>query len=306
MTDLCAACGGQLPEEPSLRGRDRLFGTPGTFEVFVCPACGSGRTAPEVASEDLGALYPDAYDAHRLPANPVLRGLATALFRARYRRALRAAPLGALRDASPGRLLDVGSGRGDLGVILQERGWEVTGLEPSPGACAEATARGVTSLCGTLTTTADELPGDYDAIVFQHSLEHLAEPADDLAVALRLLKKGGLLLVSVPNFDSWQRGRFDENWFHLDLPRHRTHFSSRGLESLLRRTGFEPVRLRSSTSIDGLPGSLQYRLFGRRRFDRGVGMYATIAVSLAVAPVTAGLNAIGGGGDVLNAVAAKV
>ena len=31
----CPACGAQLPDEPSLRGPDRLYGTPGTFEVYV-------------------------------------------------------------------------------------------------------------------------------------------------------------------------------------------------------------------------------------------------------------------------------
>ncbi|HMI99759.1 MAG TPA: class I SAM-dependent methyltransferase [Gaiellaceae bacterium] len=305
MSDACPACGAQLPDEPSLRGPDRLFGTPGTFEVYVCPECATGRTMPAVSAEELAGFYPRSYDAHRLPGNTALRGLATLLFRLRYRRALQAPPLGALRPEQPGRLLDVGSGRGDLGVVLREQGWEVTGLEPSEDACEEARGRGVHSVCGTLTTTAGELPGGYDAVVFQHSLEHVADPAADLAAARGLLRDGGLLLVSLPNFGSWQRRRFGGRWFHLDLPRHRTHFSPRGLELLLRRQGFAPLTVATSTSIDGLPGSLQYRLLGRRRLDRGVGRYGVIATSLALAPVSALLNSATGGGDILNAVAVK-
>jgi SAM-dependent methyltransferase len=305
VSEACLACGAQLPHEPSLRGPDRLYGTPGTFEVYVCPECGTGRTMPGVSTEDLAALYPATYDAHRLPDNPALRALATLLFRLRYRRALKAPPLGALRAERPGRLLDVGSGRGDLGVVLREQGWDVTGLEPSEDACMEARERGVHSVRGTLTTTARELPDGYDAVVFQHSLEHVAEPAADLADARGLLRSGGLLLVSLPNFGSWQRRRFGARWFHLDLPRHRTHFSPRGLELLLRRQGFDLVEVGTSTSIDGLPGSLQYGLFGRRRFDRGLGRYGMIALGLALAPAGALVNALAGGGDILTAVATK-
>jgi SAM-dependent methyltransferase len=305
VSEACPACGAQLPDEPSFRGPDRLFGTPGTFEVYVCPECATGRTLPDVSTEDLAGFYPGTYDAHRLPANPALRALATLLFRLRYGRALKAPPLGALRAEQPGRLLDVGSGRGDLGVVLREQGWDVTGLEPSEGACEESRERGVHSVRGTLTTTAGELPDGYDAVVFQHSLEHVSDPAADLAAARDLLREGGLLLVSLPNFGSWQRRRFGARWFHLDLPRHRTHFSPRGLELLLRREGFAPLVVATSTSIDGLPGSLQYRVLGRRRLDRGLGRYGVIAISLALVPVSALLNSLAGGGDILNAVAAK-
>jgi SAM-dependent methyltransferase len=260
---------------------------------------------PYVATEDLGELYPATYDAYRLPDNPALRALATLLFRLRYRRARKAPPLGALRAAQPGRLLDVGSGRGDLGVVLREQGWDVTGLEPSTDACEEARRRGVRSVCGTLTSAAGELSDRYDAVVFQHSLEHVSEPASDLAAARGLLGSGGLLLVSLPNFGSWQRRRFGARWFHLDLPRHRTHFSAEGLERLLARQGFTPLEIATTTSIDGLAGSLQYRMFGRRRFDRGLGKYGAIAASLGLAPLSAVANAVAGEGDILTAVAAK-
>lgn len=128
----CPACGGGLPDAPAIHGRDRLHGVPGEFAVHVCPACGSGRTLPLVPTERLGELYPQGYNAYGLPDNPLLRAAATGLFRWRYWRALRRAPFAALLRRPAGRLLDVGSGRGDLGVTLASRGWRVTGLEPSP------------------------------------------------------------------------------------------------------------------------------------------------------------------------------
>jgi SAM-dependent methyltransferase len=299
----CPACDDELPEQPALRGVDRLHGTPGSFEVRVCRSCGSGRTFPLLRPQDLGRLYPAAYNAYALPANRVLRLLATALFRARFRQALDRGSLRALRALPAGRLLDVGAGRGDLGVVLAERGWQVTGLEPSAEACEEGRRRGVRMVEGTLATA--ELDEGFDAIVFQHSLEHVVEPREDLARAHELLRSGGLVLVSVPNFGCWQRRAFGSAWFHLDLPRHRSHFTAAGLERLLGRCGFAEPWLGTSTTPDGLPTSLQYRFFGRRAFRAGLGSYAAYGVSLALVPVSLLLDRLRGGGDQLDATAAR-
>jgi SAM-dependent methyltransferase len=297
----CPACGAPLPPEPAIVGRDRLHGLPGEFAVHVCGGCGSGRTLPLVPTERLGELYPQDYNAYALPAHPLARAAATGLFRWRYWRALRRPPLRELRARPPGRLLDVGSGRGDLGVTLRE--WSVTGLEPSPEACAEARARGVATVQGTLTTAA--LDGPFDAVVFQHSLEHVAEPLQDLTVARALLVPGGLVLISLPSFGSSQARRFGSAWFHLDLPRHRSHFTARGLALLLARAGFDVRATSTSTSADGLPMSLQYRRSGRRRRRSGAALYAATALTLASAPLTALADRAAGGGDLLHAVALR-
>ncbi len=300
----CAACDGPLDERHVLRGLDRLHGTPGDYSVAVCPACGSGRTLPLVSSDKLGAFYPAEYNAYALPENLALRCLATALFEWRYRRALRTEPLGVLAERAPGRLLDVGSGRGDLGVVLGRSGWRVTGLEPSPEAVAQARKRGVESEEGTLTEGPLRESG-YDVVVFNHSVEHVVEPFEDLSMAHELLQAGGLVVISLPNFGSWQARRFGSRWFHLDLPRHRTHFTEGGLDTLLRRTGFARIRTTTSTSADGLPMSLQYRLLGRRRLAAGAGRYVSIGATLALVPVTVAADRLAGGGDLLHAVAEK-
>jgi SAM-dependent methyltransferase len=305
MGPACPACGSPLPERPSLRGYDRLHGVPGSFEVVICRTCGSGRTLPLVETGELGAFYPDDYTAHGVRRGWLARTLAAALARGRYRRSLRRPPLGALRPLGGGRLLDVGSGRGDLAEALSRRGWRVTGIELSDTASAEARRRGLAVESGTISEVAERLEPGYDAVVFQHSLEHVIEPLDDLNAARELLGPGGLLLVSVPNFDCWQRRRFGSAWLHLDLPRHRSHFSARGLELLVGRAGFEPRSVSTSTHLDGLPLSLQYRLLGRRRFDHGALLYASTGFSLLLVPVSAALNGIAGGGDVLDVIGVK-
>ena len=132
--------------------------------------------------------------------------------------ALRTDPLSALRDRRPGRGLDVGCGRGDLAALLIGRGWTMTGVEPSPAACAAAAGRGVDARCGTLTTVPLEA-GAYDAVVFQHSLEHIIDPVGALRTVAAALAPGGLVLITVPNFGGWQARRFGGFWFHLDQSR---------------------------------------------------------------------------------------
>jgi SAM-dependent methyltransferase len=302
----CPACAAPLPEEALLHGFDRLHGTPGAFEVRICTACGSGRTFPLVPADDLGRFYPESYNAYTLPEQPSLRLLATMLSRWRHRRALQRPPLGVLRGLAPGRVLDVGAGRGDLGFVLGRLGWQVTGLEPSAEACDQGRSRGLHMVEGTLGTAARaELGEAYDAVVFQHSLEHVVEPQEDLALASGLLREGGLLLLLLPNFGSWQSRAFRSAWFHLDLPRHRTHFTAAGLERLLDRSGFEQPKLTTSTTPDGLPMSLQYRFFGRRRVRRGLPLYLLFGFFLAFVPLGVVLNALKGGGDQLGASAVR-
>jgi SAM-dependent methyltransferase len=301
----CPACGASLDSQPALRGIDRLHGTPGEFEVRVCPACGSGRSFPFVGPDELEGFYPASYDAYSFPTGRVARLLATALYRWYYRRLLRRAPLDALRRRPAGRLLDVGAGRGDLGAILSERGWDVTGLEPSADACEEGHRRGLHMVQGTLAGAGPELGPHYDAVVFQHALEHVVEPREDLGQARELLRPGGSIFVLVPNFGSWQSRRFGDAWFHLDLPRHRSHFTAAGLERLLRAAGLEQLRLSTATTSDGLPNSLQYQRFGRRRFRSGPMLYVTVGLSIVLRPVFALLDRLGGGGDELGASAVR-
>src|SRR5215212_10057720 len=131
----CRCCGASLADAKRLRGRDRLHGLGGEAEVAVCGRCGSGLTLPEVPPERLGALYPDEYAPYELPSSGFAAMASRAIRRTQAAHALRTAPIRALRSRAPGRVVDVGCGRGDLGVTLLGIGWKVTGIEPSRAAC---------------------------------------------------------------------------------------------------------------------------------------------------------------------------
>jgi SAM-dependent methyltransferase len=300
----CHACGAPMPGARAFAAVDRLHGTAGEFAVAVCPACGSGVTTPLVGGEELAAYYPSGYGPYADPANPVIRLISRLIRHRQSRRALATFPLRALRDAGPGHGVDVGCGRGDLAAGLIGAGWRMAGIEPSPDAAANARARGVDVRVGTLATCALE-PSAYDAAVFQHSLEHTAQPLADLERVRAALRPGGLVAITVPNFGNWQARRLRARWYHLDVPRHRTHFTRQGLDALLGRAGLEPTEVRTSTSTVGLPASIQYRVAGRCLFPDGMALRVASGLCVLTLPAAALTNRLGGGGDQLHVLARR-
>jgi SAM-dependent methyltransferase len=300
----CPACDADLEGAPAFRGHDRLHGTPGAYAVVRCPRCGSGRTLPDASAAELAAFYPDDYGPYDERMSPLAARISKLIRWWQVRRGFATAPLRAVRDARSGRVVDVGCGRGDLAAGFVARGWVATGVEPSPSACAIARSRGVDARPGTLADVPLEV-GAYDAAVFQHSLEHTPDPIGDLRTVHGALRPGGAVLVTVPNFGSWQARRGRSRWYHLDLPRHRTHFTESGLRRALERAGFGVEELTTSTSTVGLPATIQYALAGRCLFPAGMALRVASALCTLLLPVARVADRLGGGGDQLHAVARR-
>jgi SAM-dependent methyltransferase len=288
-----------LAAGPALVGRDRTHGIAGRYEIHECLECKSGITLPPAGLEEIAGYYPRSYAPYALPSGPLAAAMEI-MQRARDRRF----PLSALQSATPGTLLDVGCGRGDLAASWVARGWRALGVEPSPDAAAIAKQRGVETLVGTLDTVALPLESA-DAAVFRHSLEHVPDPRADLEKVHAALRPGGRVAVIVPNWGSWQRRAFKDRWFPLELPRHRTHFSAPGLSAALEDAGFTDVRSCAATPFITTTWSLQYLLFGRCLTKAGAALLAGYLVSVPVSMLVRPLDAAMGGGDFLHAVGVK-
>lgn len=299
----CPICAAALPPA-SIGSPDRGNATAGRFEVAICGECGAGVSLPLVGPGELAAFYPSGYGPHNQLERPLVALISSVIRWWQGFRARRRMPLAALRGREPGRGLDVGAGRGDTAADLSARGWRMTAVEPSPSAVATMRRRGIDAREGILGTVELE-QGGYDFVLFQHSLEHTTDPLEDLRRAYAALKTGGLVLVSVPNFGSWQRRLFRGRWFQLDLPRHRVHFAGAALERALRSAGFEQVVLERSSSAIGLPGSVQYVVAGRCLFPDGLGLRVAAGLCVLTLPITLVLDRVLGEPDTLHAVARR-
>lgn len=141
-----------------------------------------------------------------------------------------------------GRLLDVGCGSGESLAVQRELGWQVKGIEISPQAVRFGRERlGLDIFEGTI-EDAQFAEESFDLISFNHSLEHMHDPAAALKRAHALLRKGGMLRVGVPNGDALGAGLWGRCWRGYDPPRHLSVFTYGALAALLRQAGFSRVR----------------------------------------------------------------
>jgi SAM-dependent methyltransferase len=129
---------------------------------------------------------------------------------------------------------------------MQELGWEVTGVEPDGEAAKVALERfGLSVHEGALEEVA--FPDDtFDAITMSHVVEHLPDPISTISECRRILKKGGRLVVTVPNIESLSYRIYREAWRGLEVPRHLFLFSSPTLRACVERSGLQLLELRTT------------------------------------------------------------
>jgi len=207
-----------------------------------------------------------------------------------------------LPDYVPGgRLLDVGCGTGLYVRAMRGLGWRAAGLEPAPGALRVAEWQAGLPLVAGRSEAAPLRDGQFDALVFSHSLEHTSSPTRALSEARRLLRPGGVILIEVPNMGGLDARLFGRYWFPLDPAFHLYHFAPATLRAYLKAGGFEDVRVWSVAAPFNIAASLQLALNAVSR-RRGSAILRSRAVQALLWPLAALEMAFGRGGT-LRAVA---
>jgi hypothetical protein len=131
----------------------------------------------------------------------------------------------------PGPVLDVGAGDGTLVRAFVRHGREAVGLEPHASGPHIRSAE------------VEEVDGNWSAVIFWHSLEHLRRPGRALTHAAGLLADGGTLIIAVPNAASLQARTFGDRWLALDLPRHLVHLTPQALLAKIESLGLRVERV---------------------------------------------------------------
>jgi 2-polyprenyl-3-methyl-5-hydroxy-6-metoxy-1,4-benzoquinol methylase len=140
----------------------------------------------------------------------------------------------------PGRILDIGCGRGEFLAKMQAKGCEAYGVQLSAVAASYAREKlGLKNIYNQDLLTASLPEGSFDMVTLWHVIEHLTDPSATLKKIHGLLKDDGTLIVNCPNFNSGLRRIFREKWYQLDAPRHLYQFTPRTLRSMLKNSGFE-------------------------------------------------------------------
>ncbi|MCH2299726.1 MAG: class I SAM-dependent methyltransferase [SAR324 cluster bacterium] len=105
-------------------------------------------------------------------------------------------------DFENSRILDIGSGGGELSLALSHKGAKVTGIECSRDQMIRAVAKQVKD-CNFVFSVGENLPfrdSCFDATVFFNSIHHIPEDSMETAIseAISVTKSGGLVYVAEP------------------------------------------------------------------------------------------------------------
>lgn len=205
------------------------------FTLNECADCGFVFTNPRPVSESIGPYYEsEEYVSH----TSTRKGLIFTLYHwvRQYTLGRKRAFLG--KFTADRHLLDVGCGTGDFLAHLQKHGWNVKGIEPSETARTMALHKGL-----------EVFPQDhlqhgftlqmFDVITLWHVLEHVHELEQTIKTLFKLLKPGGIVVIAVPNRNSYDAKHYGFKWAAWDVPRHLYHFRAQDLQRFMGSQGFD-------------------------------------------------------------------
>lgn len=179
-----------------------------------------------------------------------------------------------------GKILDVGPGSGYYLHILKDWGWNVTGLELGQKAVKMVKDSGFKEIYHGDMTSHKFPKNSFDVVRYSHVLEHVSSPRRELLKVRGVLKKGGKVLIIVPNIDSIFFKIFKEYWYPLEAPRHFYQFSPKTLTRLLLESGFHNIKIKYSQPPHTFLWSVFYR-FGLHKSDKRFG-YLVVPLTLSL------------------------
>jgi len=237
--DNCRICENAFTEKFVVK--EMMFGFRDQFNYATCGNCGALQILGIPLNID--KYYPCDYVSFTqatppLKRQPVIKRLVGGLRLKRKYRISSNFLLDYLRpiQATPkAHILDIGCGKGALICSLFNLGFEnITGVDKFIPEEIDH-GYGVKVFKKELT----ELPANsYNLLIMHHVLEHIDNQVAELKNCYRLLKKGGVLMVSIPLLGkAWEMYR--ENWVQLDAPRHYVLHTMKSIALLAERTGFK-------------------------------------------------------------------
>jgi 2-polyprenyl-3-methyl-5-hydroxy-6-metoxy-1,4-benzoquinol methylase len=156
------------------------------------------------------------------------------------------------------KLLDIGCAYGDFIKLALSRGWTAEGVEISPEMASHCKSLGL-KVYDKDVLELNLAAGSYDVITMWGVLSLVREPQPELSEVFRILKPGGLVLVRDCNFlfhklaVSLQNTGFWKLFNARPGILHNWNFTPKSLKFLLKKTGFENIKIINSRPTTGDP-----------------------------------------------------
>jgi len=216
--------------------------------MYQCRSCGVTFTYPLISQEKALERYsPHWFEQEYLPSygvdpyQPTVAHLAA-------RHQFELAPAYRFRDLN--RLLDVGAGAGLFLASARDAGWQVEGVEIAEyGPIYARQHFGLEVVHGTI-HDAGFLDEHFDVVMLQDTIEHITNPRELLEEANRILRPGGAVILSTPNYDSLGRRLLGTAWALMNPLEHLHLFNMQAMLRLFEVTGFAPYRLETDAYVN--------------------------------------------------------
>ena len=155
------------------------------------------------------------------------------------------------------RILDVGCGMGFFLETAKNLNWQVFGTEYTDESVNICKQKGIEMFKGDIEEM-DFKELKFDVIVSIEVIEHLSHPTAHLEKISHLLRPGGALYLTTPNFNSINRRILSEKWNVLSYPEHLSYFNKKPLHLALTHSGLAKKEIKTEgISLESLKTSLQ-------------------------------------------------
>lgn len=233
MNKHCPWCGSENAQL-HLKLKDEFL-TKEAFEIYECEDCRLLYTEPRPAEDKIGDYYKsEDYYSHQENK----KGFIPKVYEMVKGVNLKAKYKMATENLHAGHVLDIGCGVGDFLHTMEQNHWETTGIEPSEDAKVIAKKRIKAQIYAPeeIGLLQDE---SFDLITLWHVLEHVDDLKSEVQHLYRLLKKGGRLVLALPNYQSFDAQHYKEFWAAYDVPRHLNHFCQKSINNIFSNSGLE-------------------------------------------------------------------
>lgn len=181
-------------------------------------------------------------------------------------------------------VLEVGCATGDLLLEVKNAGARAKGVELSDFAAQIARKRSLDVKTGTIENIA-ATRDQFDVVMAFEVIEHVLSPTQFLATVARVVRPGGIFLVSTPNYACAKR--FGSAWYGFNASfEHLYFYSLPVLAAMTRDAGFRLDYWETSTTMGGPDHSASFARLQVERmrnllfFIKEIGIYRTIRAVL--------------------------
>jgi 2-polyprenyl-3-methyl-5-hydroxy-6-metoxy-1,4-benzoquinol methylase len=134
-------------------------------------------------------------------------------------------------------VLDVGAGDGHFIEIAKKRGWNAYATEFDDKAVKVIEEKGVNVIQGKLDIS-NYKSNMFDVIFWSEVIEHINDPVEEVKKFHYLLREGGIVHVTTPNFNSISHKYLGNKWTVFNYPEHLSYYTPKTIKFLFNSNGF--------------------------------------------------------------------